>query len=67
MPDFSGNLEPGELRLKTEHRWWLVDDLLRSAEHFAPDGIGHLQADLIEKGSAAYDGRDRSLRGVSDS
>ena len=47
---FQRNLEPGELRLMTEHRWWLVDDLLRSAERFAPAGIGHLLADLIEKG-----------------
>ena len=33
----------------TEHRWWLVDDLLRSAERFAPARIGHLPADLIER------------------
>jgi 8-oxo-dGTP pyrophosphatase MutT (NUDIX family) len=50
VPDFSGNPEPGELRLMSEHRWWLVDDLRRSAERFAPARIGDLLAELIEKG-----------------
>jgi 8-oxo-dGTP pyrophosphatase MutT (NUDIX family) len=50
VPDLSGNPEPNERRLITEHRWWLVDDLLRSAERFAPARIGRLLADLIESG-----------------
>ena len=50
VPDFTGNPEPGERALMTEHRWWLADDLLRSAERFAPARIGHLLADLIQNG-----------------
>ena len=50
VADLTGNPEPTEARLMTEHRWWLVDDLLRSAERFAPARIARLLADLIENG-----------------
>lgn len=50
VPDGTGNPVPGEARLVTAHRWWLVDDLLRSAERFAPARIGPLLADLVENG-----------------
>jgi 8-oxo-dGTP pyrophosphatase MutT (NUDIX family) len=50
VPDFTGNPVEDEARRMTEHRWWLVQDLLRSAERFAPARIGSLLEDLIENG-----------------
>jgi 8-oxo-dGTP pyrophosphatase MutT (NUDIX family) len=50
VPDLTVNPVPGEARLMTEHRWWLVDDLHRSAERFAPSRIAALLAELIESG-----------------
>lgn len=50
VPDLTRNPEPEERTLITEHRWWLLDDLLRSAERFAPARIAALLGDLIEKG-----------------
>jgi 8-oxo-dGTP pyrophosphatase MutT (NUDIX family) len=51
VPDLEGNPEPEEATLLKEYRWWLLDDLLRSAERFAPARIGALLSDLIEHGS----------------
>ena len=50
VPDLTGNPVPHEAQLMSEHRWWLLDDLLRSAERFAPARIGMLLSDLIEHG-----------------
>lgn len=50
VPDFTGNPVAEEASRMGEHRWWLVDDLLRSAERFAPARIGVLLAELIETG-----------------
>ena len=30
-----------------EHRWWTIDDVMASADEFAPHRFGHLLADLV--------------------
>lgn len=50
VPDLTVNPEPNEASLISEHRWWLVGDLLRSAERFAPARIAKLLTELIENG-----------------
>jgi len=50
VPDLSGNPELQELQTISEHRWWLLDDLVRSAERFAPARMGHFLTQLIEDG-----------------
>lgn len=50
VPDLTGNPVPAEASLMTEHRWWLLDDLLRSVERFAPSRIASLLTELIENG-----------------
>jgi len=50
VPDLSGNPELQERQMISEHRWWLLDDLVRSAERFAPARMGHFLRQLIENG-----------------
>ncbi|HET9250837.1 MAG TPA: NUDIX domain-containing protein [Candidatus Eisenbacteria bacterium] len=50
VPDLTGNPVPEEARLIVEHRWWLLDDLLRSEERFAPARMATLLAELVQNG-----------------